>query len=343
MDSAPFLGHLRSLPFYRDQIAHIEPIPPREARFGDLERPLPPQVEAKIRAKGLFPLYSHQTQALNALRRGENVAVATPSASGKSLIYNLAALERLVSEKGSTALYLFPTKALAQDQWRGLRELAMPDFLAEEEAGAYDGDTPVQERASIRRRARVVFTNPDMLHVGILPNHAAWSRFLRRLRLVVVDEAHTYRGAFGSHMALVLRRLRRLCAAYGSRPRFVLCSATLANPGEMAQRLVGLPCEVVTEDGSPSGGKDFVLWNPPLLDRGRAGRRSPNTEAATILSELLRWGVRSLAFARTRKLTELIYMYCRDALDKNGEAAVAGRLRPYRAGYLPEVRREIET
>ncbi|MEE9203225.1 MAG: DEAD/DEAH box helicase [Dehalococcoidia bacterium] len=343
MDSAQFLSHLRSLPLYQGQIVHVEDIPPREIRPEELERPLPPQVEAVLRERDLLPLYSHQVQALNALRQGEHVVVATPSASGKSLIYNLAALETLSTERGSTALYLFPTKALAQDQWRGLRELATPHFLGEEEAGAYDGDTPQQERGLIRRRARVVFTNPDMLHVGILPNHAAWGRFLRRLRLVVVDEAHTYRGALGSHVALVLRRLRRLCAAYGSHPRFVLCSATLANPGELAHKLVGLPCQTVTDDGSPSGGKDFVLWDPPLLDRGRTGRRSANTEAATLLSELLRWGVRSLTFARTRKLTELIYLYCRDALLAKGDLDLAQRLRPYRAGYLPEVRREIES
>ncbi|MDP6347789.1 MAG: DEAD/DEAH box helicase, partial [Dehalococcoidia bacterium] len=225
----------------------------------------------------------------------------------------------------------------------GLRELAVPHFLDEQEAGAYDGDTPTSERSQIRRRARVVFTNPDMLHMGILPNHAGWARFLRRLRLVVVDEAHTYRGAFGSHVALVLRRLRRLCAAYGAHPRFVLCSATLSNPDELAHKLVGMPCPVVTEDGSPSGGKDFVLWNPPRLPGGRVGRRSANIEAATILTELLRHGVRTLTFARTRKLTELIYLYCRDALRGQGYNDLSQRLRPYRAGYLPEVRREIES
>ncbi|MDP7470164.1 MAG: DUF1998 domain-containing protein, partial [Dehalococcoidia bacterium] len=181
-----------------------------------------------------------------------------------------------------------------------------------------------------------------MLHMGILPNHTGWARFLRRLQLVVVDEAHSYRGAFGSHVALVLRRLRRLCAAYGAHPRFILCSATLSTPDELAHRLIGVPCQVVTDDGSPSGGKDFVLWNPPRLPGGRVGRRSANIEAANILTELLLLGVRTLAFARTRKLTELIYLYCRDALQGKGCNDLPQRLRPYRAGYLPEVRREIE-
>jgi DEAD/DEAH box helicase domain-containing protein len=267
--------------------------------------------------------------------------MATPSASGKSLVYNLAVLEAILKERASRALYLFPTKALAQDQGRALGELAQLHLLKPQDSATFDGDTPIPERAEIKRRARIVLTNPDMLHLGILPNHTSWPRLFRNLRYVVVDEAHAYRGVFGSHVAQVMRRLRRLCALYGSRPQFVLSSATLANPGEHARRLVGLEFEVVTDDGSPHGGKEFVFWNPPLIDEAKTARRSANTEASLLLTQLMASGTRSLAFARTRKLTELIYMYSRDRLAET-DPTLARRIKPYRAGYLPQERRQIE-
>ena len=333
MDTASFLRGLSALPFYQGQVVHIERLPPREAAYGEVE--LSPSVRALLKEKGLFPLYRHQAQALEHIRRGENVVVATPSASGKTLVYNLAVMEALQASKRARALYLFPTKALAQDQWRKLKELGLG------EGGTYDGDTPWEERGQLRKRARLILTNPDMLHVGILPNHTSWAPFLRHLKLVVVDEAHAYRGVFGSHVAQVLRRLRRIAELYGSRPQFILSSATLANPREHAQSLAGLPFQAVTEDGSPSGGKDFVFWNPPFLDPSRSQRRSPNSEAAYLLSELVAGGIRTLVFARSRRLTELIYIYARDRL-KEKAPGLAPRLRPYRAGYLPELRREIE-
>jgi DEAD/DEAH box helicase domain-containing protein len=333
MDTASFLGGLASLTFYQGQVVHIERLPPRMAVYGDAE--LSPSVRALLKEKGLFPLYRHQAQALDYIRRGENVVVATPSASGKTLVYNLAAIEALQTSKRARALYLFPTKALAQDQWRKLKELGLG------EGETYDGDTPWEARGQLRRKARLILTNPDMLHVGILPNHASWAPFFRHLKLVVVDEAHAYRGVFGSHVAQVLRRLRRIAELYGSRPQFVLSSATLANPREHAENLVGLPFQAVTEDGSPSGGKDFVFWNPPFLDPSRSHRRSPNSETADLLSELVTREIRTLVFARSRRLTELIYIYARDRL-KEKVPGLAPKLRPYRAGYLPELRREIE-
>ena len=338
IDSAAFLAYIRSLPSYQNQVVHVQSIPPRKHHYGELTKPLSTAIENRLRERGLFPLYSHQTQALDLIRQGKNVIIATASASGKSLGYNLALLEARGSQRLSGALYLFPTKALAQDQERALRELASPDLLPPEEEATYDGDTPSEERARIRRQAQLVLTNPDMLHVGILPHHLQWSRFFRNLRFVVVDEAHTYRGVFGSHVAQVLRRLRRVCALYGAKPQFILASATLANPQEHAQNLVGLPCELVAEDGSPFGGKDFILWNPPLL--GSTGRRSPNTEASFLLSELLTQGIRSLAFAPSRRLTELINIYTRNKLEQ--QPSLAAKVKPYRAGYLPEVRRQIE-
>jgi DEAD/DEAH box helicase domain-containing protein len=340
LDTAAFLEGLQGLPWYQDQIAHAEAIPERGPRSGRLAEPLNPTLEAHLAESGIEGLYSHQADAVNALREGRNVIVATSTASGKSLCYHLPVLEALQREKGARSLYLFPTKALAQDQKRKLQSLG--DFLPEGiRCSTYDGDTQAIERAEIRRSAQVVLTNPDMLHMGILPNHQAWRRFFSKLRHIVIDESHVYRGVFGSHVANVLRRLRRICALYGSTPRFVLCSATIANPLEHAERLVGLDFTVIEDDGSPYGGKDFLLWNPPFIDEAKQARRSPHTEATSIFVELLRSEIRTIAFSRTRRLAELIYVYTRDRLREDGPE-LADRVRPYRAGYLAEDRRAIE-
>ena len=341
MDTLAFLHHLEAQPDYAGQMAHVEHMPPRRAAYTELDRPLAPELQECLREQGLLPLYTHQAAAVNKTRRGENVMVATSSASGKTLCYNIPVLEALLTEPGSRALYLFPTKALAQDQLRGLHQLACPGLLGIEELATYDGDTPRIERSEIRKKARIVLTNPDMLHLGIMPNHRFWSRLLRHLRYVVIDEAHIYRGVFGSHVAGVMRRLRRLCRLYGSDPRFICCSATIANPGEHAARLAGLPFAVVDSDGSPHGGKDFVFWNPPIIDEARSVRRSANSEATGLFTELVSRNVRTLTFARTRRLTELIYIYSRQRLAETGQAR-AERIKPYRAGYLPQERRQIE-
>ncbi len=341
MNTEAFLRHLIAQPSYNGQIAHIEHIPPREANYAELDKPLDSSLQDCLNEHGLLPLYTHQAEAVNNIRQGRNVVVSTSSASGKTLCYNIPVLETILAGRLNRALYLFPTKALAQDQLRGLRELFCPELLAAEEFATFDGDTPQAERAEIRRRARVILTNPDMLHVGILPNHHQWSRLLRHLRYVVIDEAHAYRGIFGSHVACVLRRLRRLCQLYGSNPQFICCSATIANPGEHAERLVGLPFEVVDNDGSPHGAKDFVFWNPPIIDEAKSVRRSANTEATNLFTELVSRGIRSLTFTRTRRLTELIYTYSRQRLAEFS-SVLAKQIKPYRAGYLPQERRQIE-
>ena len=328
-------------PSYNGQIAHIEHIPRREARYAELHQPLDESLQDCLSEHGLLPLYTHQAEAINYAREGKNVMVATSSASGKTLCYNVPVMEAILTERRSCALYLFPTKALAQDQLRGLKELFYPHLLPIGDVATFDGDTPQGERAEIRKRARLVLTNPDMLHIGILPNHQSWARLLRHLRYVVVDEAHTYRGVFGSHVAGVLRRLRRMCKLYGSNPQFICCSATIANPGEHAERLVGLPFTVVDNDGSPHGGKDFVFWNPPIIDEAKSVRRSANSEAANLFTELISQDIRSLTFARTRRLTELIYNYTRRKLAEVN-SALARKIKPYRAGYLPKERRQIE-
>jgi DEAD/DEAH box helicase domain-containing protein len=348
MDAVAFLHYLVSLPDYRQQVVHTERIPSQDATFGKLDNSLHPSLQACLESLGISALYSHQSKALNAILAGKNVIIATPSASGKTLCYHLATLDALLHDKDSRALYVFPTKALAQDQLRSLKQIAHSpslraptsrgDVIPPQAMATFDGDTPRNERANIRKQARIVLTNPDMLHLGILPNHQSWSRLFRNLKYVVMDETHIYRGVFGSHVANVLRRLRRLCAFYGSNPQFICCSATIANPEEHAQNLVGLPFEAVAEDGSPHGEKYFVFWNPPFLDEAKTSRLSPNSEAAFLLGELVQKEIRGLVFARTRKLTELIYIYTKGRLSP----PLADKISPYRAGYLPEDRRRIE-
>ncbi len=341
MDTAAFLDYLSTQSSYADQMVHIEHLPARAAKYAGLEEPLVDRLQVCLEQRGITSLYTHQAEAVNNIRQGKNVMVATPSASGKTLCYNIAVIQTLLTDPDSRALYLFPTKALAQDQLRSLREFFSPELFTAEEFATFDGDTPPAERAEIRKRARIILTNPDMLHVGILPNHQSWSRLLYHLKYVVIDEAHNYRGVFGSQVAGVLRRLRRLCRLYNANPQFIACSATIANPGEHAEKLTGLPFTVVSNDGSPNGGKDFVFWNPPLIDDAKSLRRSPNSEATNLFTELVSRDIRTLTFARTRRLTELIYRYSRDKL--NGiKPALARRIKAYRAGYLPEERRQIE-
>ena len=341
MDTSAFINYLTSRDTYGGQIVHIEQILPRNADYGELEKPLAAALHECLNKQGLERLYSHQAEAVNHIHRGENVMVATSSASGKTLCYNIAVLEALLTEERSRALYLFPTKALAQDQLRSLRELCSSGPFNVEEFATFDGDTPQAERVEVRKGARLILTNPDMLHVGILPNHHQWTRLLRNLRYVVIDEAHSYRGVFGSHLGGVVRRLRRICRLYGSNPQFICCSATIANPGEHAEKVTGLPFTVVDNDGSPNGGKDFVFWNPPIIDEAKSMRRSANSEATTLFTELVSQNVRTLTFTKSRRLTELIYTYSRIRLAEES-AALARRIKPYRAGYLPEERRQIE-
>jgi len=343
MDASEFLHHLLSLPDYSEQIVHIEHIPHQGAVFGELDNPLHPALKECLETLGISALYRHQAEALNAILAAKNVIISTASASGKSLCYQLATLDTFLQDKNSRALYLFPTKALAQDQLRSFKQIVgtakdLDYLLHRATVSTFDGDTPQDERANIRRQARVLLTNPDMLHLGILPNHPSWSRFLTNLKYVVIDETHIYRGVFGSHVANVMRRLRRLCAFYGSSPQFICCSATIANPREHAQNIVGLPFEAVTDDGSPHGEKYFTFWNPPVTDKAKTKRRSPNSESAFLLGQLIQKDIRSLVFVSTRRLAELIYIYTREQLPNS----LKDKISPYRAGYLPEDRRRIE-
>jgi DEAD/DEAH box helicase domain-containing protein len=315
------------------QLVHLERLPARPATHAEVRRPLPP-----LLAERLPPLWSHQAAAIDLARAGRSVAVATGTGSGKSLCFQVPIAEAvLTSPSDATSLLLYPTKALAQDQLRALAALEVPGLVP----AAYDGDTDADTRAWVRRYANVVLTNPDMLHAGILPNHGRWATFLMRLRYVVLDELHTLRGIFGTHVAHLVRRLRRLCALYGSNPTFVLGSATVGSPGVLASAVCGLPVEEVVDDGSPRGERLFALWNPPLVEnkRGEQVRGSGNVETAGLLAGLVARGYHGIAFTRSRKGAELVAARARDQLPPDVAAAV----RPYRSGYLTSERREIET
>ncbi len=311
--------------------------PARPAELADIPGELNPVLAEALAARHVDRLYAHQAAAFD-LARENNLILTSGTASGKSLAFNLPVLDAIAKQPKARAVYLYPTKALAQDQARALAELRPPGLRE----AIYDGDTPREERAAIRRKANLILSNPDMLHVGILPNHKSWGDMFANLEWVVVDEAHTYRGVFGSHVANVLRRLRRVAALYGSEPRFVMASATIANPAELAERLTGLPFELLDTDAAPRAGRDIAIWNPPLIEKRVGMRRSVLSEAADLLADLVIGGVRTICFMRSRKGIELINRFASDRLTELGHANLAERIAPYRAGYTPQQRRELE-
>ena len=291
-----------------------------------------------LRRRGIAELYSHQARAWELIEKGHHVVVVTPTASGKTLCYNLPALQALVHQPDARVLYLFPTKALAQDQLAELEELALQ--LPEMRMFTYDGDTPQDARRAVRARANLVLTNPDMLHSGILPHHTKWATLFQNLRYVVIDELHAYRGVFGSHLANVLRRLRRICRHYGSAPQFIMASATIANPGELARRLTGEPVEEITESGAPTGDRVFVCYNPPVVNR-ELGIRAPYLgEAAKLAVRFLKERIATIVFAQSRLATEVLLTAIKSGVvDKTGDSGI---VRGYRGGYLPTRRRAVE-
>lgn len=341
LDVSRFIERLMLEPGYRGQIVHVEEIPEREARYGELKSPLHPKVAKLLKDSGIERLYTHQVQAIDAIRSGEDVAIVTSTASGKTLCYNVPVLERLVADPDTKALYLFPTKALAQDQLRGLMRYLELDPSLPLVPGTYDGDTPPNARRKLRDEGNVILTNPDMLHQGILPRHPSWGQFFRNLAYVVIDEMHTYRGVFGSNVGCVIRRLSRICQHYGGRPQFVCCSATIANPAELAEKLTDRPVTLVDDDGAPRGPKKFVFWNPPFIDATRTERRSSSFEAEQLLTKLIQDRVQTITFVRARVVAELIYRFTQERLQKISPS-LANSIKPYRGGYLPEERREIE-
>ncbi len=330
--------------------------PARLAVLADFPADLPRELAASLRARGIGLLYSHQLEAWEHARAGKNVVLATGTASGKTLAYNLPVLAALLENPEARALYLFPTKALTQDQCSVISDQlsTLPKAL---NTAIYDGDTPPSHRSAIRKNARILFTNPDMLHTGILPHHTNWADFFQNLRFVVIDEMHTYRGVFGSHVANVIRRLKRVANFYGASPQFILTSATIGNPQELAERLIETPVALVDRDGSSRGERHFLIYNPPVIDEAIGLRKSSIQESVRLAGDLLKYGVQTVIFARSRRSVEILLTYLQEG---NRESGIENRkpnadgysnapfqnyhspVRGYRSGYLPSQRREIE-
>ncbi len=317
-------------------------LPPRPADLRPMPEAVPAALVDSLRALGISALYSHQQAAWDVVRAGHNLVLATGTASGKTLAYDLPVLSALLEQPRARALYLFPTKALAQDQWNTLSHL-QPSSVT---SAIYDGDTPASHRKAIRENTRLLLSNPDMLHTGILPHHTNWRDFFTHLRFVVIDEMHTYRGVFGSHVANVLRRLRRVARFYGAAPQFILASATIGNPAELAEKLIAAPVQLVDVDGSARGARHFLLYNPPVIDRAIGLRKSSMLESVRLAQDVYRAGLQQVVFARTRRSVEMILKYLQQDLagsePEAGDGKPAETIRGYRSGYLPTQRRGIE-
>ncbi len=336
-----FIKEIKNSRDYYGQIVHIQDIPKREAIYGELKKQLKPEIMSALQAQGIENLYSHQVSAISAVREGKNIVIVTSTASGKTLCYNIPVLESILEDRKTRALYIYPTKALAQDQHKKLIKFKEINSEFNFDTGTYDGDTPPNTRKKLRDSGRIILTNPDMLHASILPNHSKWASFFENLKFIVIDEIHIYKGIFGSNVANLMKRLNRICRHYGASPQFICCSATISNPKELAESITNCEVVLIDNDGSPKGSKKFVLWNPPFLDEGKTERRSPISEAIKLMTELIRYRVQTITFAQSRVLTELLYRYCQESLQKI-RPSLADSIRAYRGGYLPEDRREIE-
>jgi len=332
----------------RYRAAHLEPDSPvravhhqpaSEGEFAEIPAGVDARLRAALEKRGISRLYSHQAEAFERIEGGKNVVIVTPTASGKTLCYNLPVLNLLLGDAGARAMYLFPTKALAEDQLHEFQR-AVDETGSEIRAFTYDGDTPQDARKAVRQRANVVLTNPDMLHSGILPHHTRWARYFENLRYVVIDELHYYRGVYGSHLANLLRRLDRICGFYNSKPRFICCSATIANPKELAEALTGQPFELIERNGAPRGEKFFIFYNPPVVNRQLGIRRSYISESRRVALEFIERNLQTLVFANNRLATEVLITYLKDACDRG--PVPSETVRGYRGGYLPRERREIE-
>lgn len=323
---------------YKGRITGSVVFPERPARLLPFPSELDPRVASALRSHGIRELYSHQRQAWDAITAGRHTVVVTPTASGKTLCYNLPVLQAALHDRAK-ALYLFPTKALSQDQVAELMELNEAGDLGIR-AFTFDGDTPGDARKAVRTKGDIVASNPDMLHQGVLPHHTKWAQFFENLRFVVIDEMHSYRGVFGSHVANVIRRLRRVCRFYGSNPVFVLSSATIANPAELAEGLIGDPVTAITESGSPAGERHLFLWNPPVVNADLGIRASARSQATRIARMAVKSGLKTIVFAQSRLMVEVLTKYLKDVFD--GDPRKPARVAAYRGGYLPGQRRETE-
>ncbi|KAI9488424.1 hypothetical protein BDB00DRAFT_932711 [Zychaea mexicana] len=344
------IGYMQAQKFYRGQLSNREcqrGFPEKVARFGVLDPPVADEIAQALEQKGITELYTHQTEAIQGLRNKQHVIVATSTASGKSLIYQIPVLEKLLQDSTARAMYIFPTKALAQDQMRALQEfIQYCPRLSNIKVSTFDGDTPSDQRMHIRSTASVIFTNPDMLHHSILPNVKQWQWFLTALKFVVVDELHIYNGLFGTNVALIMRRLRRLCRHFGDDSvQFVSCSATIRHPDQHMKLVFGVDnVKLVDQDGAPCGRKEFIVWNPPLLNPAdpHSGRRGAVAEGADIFEYLLSHNVRTIAFCKIRKTCEMLMKQLRESLEKQKRLDILKKVMSYRGGYMPHERRKIE-
>jgi len=342
MDIAALLEQLKSSPGYADQIVYLREVAARKADYANPARPLAAPLQDMLRARGIERLYSHQTEAMNRFRAGDDVLIVTGTASGKSLCYVMPIIETLLDDPDAAALLLFPTKALCQDQFKSFGEALKAAGMDGMLAGVYDGDTPSPTRRRLRDEGSLIFSNPDMLHAAMMPQHGRWSSFLSRLRVLVLDELHVYSGIFGTNMANLMRRFRRVCTHYGSSPQVIACSATIGNPQELGERIIGWPMVLIDRDGSPRGKRTYVFWNPPRVrSTNWRSRRSANVDAHELMAMLVQHDVPTITFSKAKMTAEMIYRYVCDRL-----AAEAPHLQqkvsPYRGGYLPQERREIE-
>ncbi|TBL80233.1 DEAD/DEAH box helicase [Paenibacillus thalictri] len=329
---------VRDTPEIMSQVTYWHTIPPRDASYSDVPPQLHPAIREALSGKGIFKLYAHQAQAFSEAVQGRHVVTVTPTASGKTLCYNLPVLQSIVEDDAARALYLFPTKALAQDQVAELQQFV--DLMEMDiKTHTYDGDTPPAVRQAIRNAGHIVVTNPDMLHSAILPHHTKWVKLFENIKYIVIDEVHSYRGVFGSHVANVIRRLKRICKFYGSSPQFICASATIDNPKEHAERLIGEQVALVDRNGAPAGEKHFVFYNPPVVNQQLGIRRSSVLETRKLAGLLLKQSIQTIVFARSRVRVELLLTYLQELVSHElGSKSIRG----YRGGYLPKLRREIE-
>jgi DEAD/DEAH box helicase domain-containing protein len=339
MNLLQILDQFKQDRYFKSCISHWEVIPPREAVYSEFPASINPRIKSVLQRRGISKLYSHQATAVENILSGRNVAIVTPTASGKTLCYNLPVMNTVLEKPESRALYLFPTKALSQDQVAELHQL-VTDLDVDIKTYTFDGDTPRSARAAIRTAGHIVVTNPDMLHSGILPHHTRWIKLFENLKFVVIDEIHHYRGVFGSHLANVIRRLKRICSFYGSSPQFVCCSATIANPSELTRKIIEEEVVLVEDNGAPSGEKHFILYNPPVINKELGIRKSYIKETQRLAERFLANDVQTIVFARSRLRVEILLTYLTEAMRKAKKPA--GSLRGYRGGYLPLQRREIE-
>ena len=342
MDSREELERLLESPDFAPNIVVNRLLPAQEGVFAPFPEGLDGRIVKALKRRGIDRLYTHQAEVWKLAREGKNVVVVTPTASGKTLCYNLPCLQALLADDRARCLYLFPTKALSQDQQSELNEISGGDEGLNLRIATYDGDTPESLRVAARDTGRIIISNPDMLHTGILPNHPKWIKFFSNLKYIVIDEAHAYRGVFGSHAANVFRRLRRIASFYGAKPQFILCSATIANPAELAASLTGQGVELVDNNGAPRGEKRVILYNPPLVDAVQGIRRSVVTESRRWMIALLRAGIKTILFAHSRVKTEVAASYVNQDLANIFTDNSRIRVEAYRSGFLPNERREIE-